>query len=125
MAEGRTVVLPEMVPALGSLVVDETKGPLKNAKLMQTMQEVLPLIMQPYMVHRFHATRPLTSNMTGITAFQLDVSNRSPGHQKVWECLEMMTGLTALQAIGLQLRRDSLKQSPAAGLVQQALADCS
>ena len=32
---------------------------------------------QPFMIHRFHATRPLASNMTGVTTFQLDVSNRT------------------------------------------------
>ena len=58
--------------------------------------------------------------MTGVTAFQLDVSNRTKGHNTVWECLEALTGLSALQIIGLQLRRDTLKQSPAATLVQQA-----
>ena len=66
--------------------------------------------------------QPLT---TGVATFQLDISNRTSGHQQVWECLETLTGLTALQVIGLQLRRDTLKQSPAAALVQQALADCS
>ena len=112
-------------PALGSLVADEARTPLPRAKLMEALMGVLPLLTQPHMIHRFHATRPLTGNMTGITTFQLDISNRTSGHQQVWECLEAMTGLTALQAIGLQLRRDTLKQSPAAALVQQALADYS
>ena len=107
--------------ALGSLAVAETRfacgGP--------TASKVLPLVMQPYMIHRFHATRPLAGNMTGITAFQLDISDRTNGHQTVWECLEALTGLSALQIIGLQLRRDTLKQSPAAALVQQALAGYS
>ena len=112
-------------PALGSLVADEARTPMPRTKLMEALMGVLPLLMQPHMIHRFHATRPLTGNMTGITTFQLDISNRTSGHQQVWECLEAMTGLTSLQAIGLQLRRDTLKQSPAAALVQQALADCS
>ena len=46
-------------------------------------------------------------------------------HQTVWECMEALTGLSALQIIGLQLRRDTLKHSPAAALVQQALAEYS
>ena len=110
-------------PALGRLVADEARAPLPHTKLIEAIMAVLPLIMQPHMIHRFHATRPLTGNMTGIATFQLDISNRTSGHQQVWECLEALTGLTALQVIGLQLRRD--KQSPAAALVQQALADCS
>ena len=95
-------------PALGSLVVDEGRPPLPHMKLVEALQLLLPIIMQPYMIHRFHATRPLADTMTGITAFQLDISNRTKGH---------------LQVIGLQLRRDTLKQSPAAALVQQALAE--
>ena len=112
-------------PALGSLVIDEDRPPLQHAKLVEALQLVLPIILQPYMIHRFHATRPLAGNMTGVTTFQLDISNRTKGHNTVWECLEALTGLSALQIIGLQLRRDTLKQSPAATLVQQALAEYS
>ena len=112
-------------PALGSLVIDEDRPPLQHAKLVEALQLVLPIILQPYMIHRFHATRPLAGNMTGVTTFQLDISNRTKGHNTVWECLEALTGLSALQIIGLQLRRDTLKQSPAAALVQQALAEYS
>ena len=110
-------------PALGSLVVDEGRPPLPHAKLVEALQLLLPIIMQPYMIHRFHATRPLADTMTGVTAFQLDISNRTKGHPTVWETLEALTGLSAMQVIGLQLRRDTLKQSPAAALVQQALAE--
>ena len=108
-----------------SLPSEDDEDRLPHAKLIEAIMAVLPLIMQPHMIHRFHATRPLTGNMTGIATFQLDISNRTSGHQQVWECLEALTGLTALQVIGLQLRRDTLKQSLAAALVQQALADCS
>ncbi len=107
------LALPEVVP------------PLQHTKLVEALQLVLPIILQPHMVHRFHATRPLTGNMTGVTTFQLDISNRTKGHPTVWECMEALTGLSALQIIGLQLRRDTLKQSPAAALVQQALAEYS
>ncbi|CAE7226209.1 unnamed protein product, partial [Symbiodinium natans] len=100
-------------PALGSLVVDEGRPPLPHAKLVEALQLLLPIIMQPYMIHRFHATRPLADTMTGVTAFQLDISNRTKGHPTVWETLEALTGLSAMQVIGLQLRRDTLKQSPA------------
>ena len=112
-------------PALGSLVIDEDRPPLQHAKLVEALQLVLPIILQPYMIHRFHATRPLAGNVTGVTTFQLDISNRTKGHNTVWECLEALTGLSALQIIGPQLRRDTLKQSPTAALVQQALAEYS
>ena len=95
-------------PALGSLVADEARTPLPHTKLMEALIRVLPLLTQPHMMRRFHATRPLTGNMTGITTFQLDISNRTSGHQQVWECLEAMTGLTALQAIGLQLHTQAV-----------------
>ena len=51
-------------PALGSLVVDETRSPLQHAKLVEALLLVLPLVMLPYMIHRFHATRPLAGNVT-------------------------------------------------------------
>ena len=80
-------------PALGSLVIDEDRPPLQHAKLVEALQLVLPIILQPYMIHGFHATRPLAGNMTGVTTFQLDVSNRTKGHNTVWECLEALTVL--------------------------------
>ena len=46
--------------------------------------------------------------MTGITAFQLDT-------RRYGECLEALTGLSALQIIGLQLRRDTLCRASATG----------
>ena len=66
-------------PALGSLVVDDTRPPLPDGKLMEVIQHALPLTMKHFMIHRFHATRPLASNMTGATTFQFDVSNRTSG----------------------------------------------
>ena len=51
-------------PALGSLVVDETRPPLQHAKLAEALLLALPLVMLPYMIHRFHATRPLAGNVT-------------------------------------------------------------
>ncbi|CAE7583587.1 unnamed protein product [Symbiodinium sp. CCMP2592] len=117
---------PQWSPALGSLVVDEDRPPLplQHTKLV-ALQLVLPLIMLPYMIHRFHPTRPLAGNMTGMTSFELDISSRTKGNHTAWDFLEALTGLSALQIIGLQLRRDTLKQSLAAGLVQQALAEFS
>ena len=124
-SEVRPLELSKVVPCTREPGGGRSPGPLPHTKLIEAIMGVLPLLMQPHMIHRFHATRPLTGNMTGIATFQLDISNRTSGHQQVWECLETLTGLTALQVIGLQLRRDTLKQSPAAALVQQALADCS
>ena len=108
-------------------IPDQSRGDevAKGRKLVEALQLVLPIILQPYMIHRFHATRPLAGNMTGVTTFQLDISNRTKGHNTVWECMEALTGLSALQIIGLQLRRDTLKQSLAAALVQQPLAEYS
>ena len=71
------------------------------------------------MIHRFHSRRPLTADMSNITTFQLEISNRTEGSQEVWRCLESLSGSAALQLIGLQLRRESLKQSPAAEWVQK------
>ena len=59
----------------------------------------------------------VVGNMTGITAFQLDISNRTKGHQTVWECMEALSGLSALQIIGLQLRRDTRASATSAGRI--------
>ena len=125
VAQGRQLVLPEVVPGAGEPSDRRRQAPTSACKASGS--PATGTSHNPAALHdpRFHATRPLAGNMTGVTAFQLDVSNRTKGHNTVWECLEALTGLSALQIIGLQLRRDTLKQSPAATLVQQALAEYS
>ena len=106
MVEGRTLELSKVVPGI------REPAAITHAAPHETW---ISCDQAPHGEHDRHHDLPT----------ELDISNRTSGHQQVWECLEAMTGLTALQVIGLQLRRDTLKQSPAAALVQQALADCS
>ena len=71
------------------------------------------------MVNRFHANGGLKETNNKVVAFQLEICNRTPGCQNVLQVLEKLRGLSALQLIGIQLKRDSLRQSPAADAVQK------
>ena len=63
MAERRPLVLPEVVASLGEPGGRRDSFPLQHAKLVEALLLVLPLVMLPYMIRRFHATRPLAGNM--------------------------------------------------------------
>ena len=93
-----------------------TNGP---PDLMAMLETMLPLLGTPYMVNRFHANGGLKETSSKVVVFQLEISSHTPRCQKVWQALEQLVGLTALQLVGIQLKRDSLKQSPAADAVQQ------
>ena len=73
----------------------------------------------PFMVNQFHANGGLKETNNKVVAFQLEICNRTPRCQDVWQVLEKLRGLSALQLIGIQMKRDSLRQSPAADAVQK------
>ena len=92
-------------PPVGALVVNQDKAPA------------------PYMIHRLHANRAMKETSDKVSAFQLEVSGRTEGSHKVWHVLETLSNCSVLQTIGIQLRRDSLRHSPAAELVQKLISN--
>ena len=105
-------------PSLGALIADE-RDPLSNHDVVEMLFRVIPFLGTPFMVNRFHANGGLKETNIKVAAFQLEISNNTPGCQDVWQVLEKLRGLSALQLIGMQMKRDSLRQSPAADAVQK------
>ena len=97
----------------------DERDPLFNQDVVAMLSRVIPLLGTPFMVNRFHANGGLKETNNKVVAFQLEISNRTPGCQDVWQVLEKLRGLSALQLIGIQLKRDSFRQSPAADAVQK------
>ena len=73
--------------------------PLLN-NVVEMLSRVIPLLGTPFMVNRFHANGGLKETNNKAVAFQLEICNRTPGCQDVWQVLEKLRGLSALQLIG-------------------------
>ena len=110
-------------PELQALQVNSTKQALDHAKLVQDSELHKPLLLTPYMIHKFHARRPLTSQMSGVTTFVLVVSNREEGAQGSLAMPRVALGISSLQMIGVQLRRETLHQSPLASSIHRTLSE--
>ena len=107
------------------LKVDVNKQPMAHRDLLSCLDLLVKQILLPGMINRFHATKPLTPQPQGQTTFLLEVSLRCKEADQVWRALELMAGLSALQMIGLQLKRDTLRRGPLADSIQKALESCS
>ena len=87
---------------MGALIADE-RDPLSNHDVVEMLPRVIPLLGTPFMVNRFHATGGLKETNNKVMAFQLKIFNRTPGCQDVWQVLEKLRRLSALQVIGMKL----------------------
>ena len=110
-------------PSMGALMVNKDKAPVPPQQVIQELKEIIPLLSTPYMIHRFHANRAIKESSDRVSAFQLEVSGRTEGSHKVWRALETLSNCSVLQIIGIQLRRDTLRHSPAAELVQKLISN--
>ena len=110
-------------PSMGALVVNPDKAPVPTQQIVKELKEIIPLLSVPYMIHRFHANRAMKETSDRVSAFQLEVSGRTEGSRKVWLALETLSNCSVLQIIGIQLRRDSLRRSPAPELVQKLISN--
>ena len=118
MASGGSMAVPDLVSISGCPDSRWLSGPLSTQEIIQMIRSGIPLLFVPHMVKRFHANTAFKESTKRVTAFQLEVSKRTDQCQTVWKALETLAGSTLLQLIGVQLRRDNLRQSPAAELIQ-------
>ena len=107
------------------LKVDAHRPAMAHKDLLGSLDLLVKLILQPGMINRFHATKPLTPQPQGQTTFLLEVSLRCKDADQVWQALESMAGLSALQMVGLQIKKDSLRRGPLADSIQKALESYS
>ena len=110
-------------PSMGAVVVNQDKAPVPTQQIVQELKEIIPLLSAPCMIHRFHANRAMKETSDKVSAFQLEASGRAEGSHKVWHVLETLSNCSVRQTIGIQLRRDSLRHSPAAELVQKLISN--
>ena len=103
------------------LQIDEGREGLSQAQLITDLQGLSTLIMREGMINRFHATKPVVPQPEGQTVFLLEVSLRCQDFAQVWQALEKLSGLAALQVIGLQIRKEGLRKSPMMDNIQRLL----
>ena len=101
-------------PAQKQLQVDTSRKPLTTNDVLQLLTDMKKLVSGDT-VSRFHATRPLTDQMSGqVLTMVMDISFRKAESNELYDLLERLQGLAALQLCGVQYRREGFKRSPAA-----------
>ena len=72
-------------------------------------------------VHRFHATQKLADTIETNTTFLLDLSTRTPQALEAWTALLQLQGNAVLQLGGVAFKRETLRPSPIAKRIKDAL----
>ncbi|CAE7707358.1 acnA, partial [Symbiodinium necroappetens] len=104
-----------------ALVIDEARQPVNHQDLIGKVGQFAEIILNKDVIHRFNATHSLSVNKTGTSTFLLEVGLRAQGVELAWAILETISGLSALQVIGLQVRREGLRRGGLANDVQKLL----
>ena len=106
------------------LQTDTSRKPLEHDKVKHAVQQMKVMAGREGVVHRLHSTRPLSAQMQSNTVvFLLEIGIRSTEATDVYQALEVFQGLTALQLLQIQLKKDiSLKRTPLAQRLQAMLA---
>ncbi|CAE7543503.1 unnamed protein product [Symbiodinium sp. CCMP2592] len=122
-AEGKWVY-QRWDPAGQVLVADTDRAPMAHQDLVGLMGSMAEAVKKKDIIHRFNATHTVTADQVGTSKFLLEVGLRAPGVMDVWQGLEQMQNLSALQLCGMQLRRDGLSRSDLANDIQKMLNEC-
>ena len=104
-----------------ALVIDEARQPVNHQDLIGKVGQFAEIVLNKDVIHRFNATHSLSMNKTGTSTFLLEVGLRAQGVELAWAILEAISGLSALQVIGLQVRREGLRRGGLANDVQKLL----
>ncbi|CAE7531530.1 unnamed protein product [Symbiodinium microadriaticum] len=94
------------------LKTDEERAPMDHTTLMTLLKELKALATQDT-IARFHSTRPILGEIKGpLVTFILDVSYRTEASNEMYNKLCRLIGLSALQGVGLQIKKEGYKRSP-------------
>lgn len=101
-----------------TLIQDKTKIPVLHQTLVTSLKNMLRMVDEGPVLHRFCSTRKLDQYATGVAVFVQDLSIRDPNGTQVFQGLLDFQGNTAWQLIGVQYRRENLQRAP---VVQEIL----
>ncbi|CAE7377208.1 unnamed protein product [Symbiodinium sp. CCMP2592] len=106
-----------------TLVQDKTKVPVLHQTLVTSIRNMLRMVDEGPVLHRFCSTRKLDQYETGVAVFVQDLSIRDPNGTQVFQGLLDYQGNTAWQLIGAQYRKENLQRAPAVQELLRKLAN--
>ena len=105
--------LQALEPELGHHNTTHAQG-----EVLQLLEHMIKQATQQA-INRFHATRPLTDNMTGEVV--LDLSVRHPAGAELYHALGKLQGKAVFQLIGIQYRKEGLRHTPLARQLMESV----
>ncbi|OLQ02577.1 hypothetical protein AK812_SmicGene14564 [Symbiodinium microadriaticum] len=93
----------------------DTQEPLEHVTAVQLVQQIMMLCTYPDTIGRFHALRPLTSNLTSdVIPFMLTLQNRTQESHQLYTCVRRLCRNSCTHLVGMTLRPSRLGRSPLA-----------
>ena len=102
-----------------TLVVDSRRPPLTTQAILDILSEMMEDVLKDTLINRFHSTRKLTADSTGVVAMIMDVSLRKEMGGKMYWRLQTLQANTAWQILRIQYKPESLRRSPLAEQIQR------
>ena len=106
-------------PDTRTLIVDSNRPALTTQAILDTLSDMMEDVLKDTLINRFHSTRKLTADTTGVVAMIMDVSLRKELGGKLYWRLQTLQANTAWQTLGIQYKPESLHRSPLAAQVQR------
>ena len=100
----------------------DTQEPLEHVTAVQLVQQIMMLCTYPDTIGRFHALRPLTSNLTSdVIPFMLTLQNRTQESHQLYTCVRRLCRNSCTHLVGMTLRPSRLGRSPLAQQIDRLL----
>ena len=114
--------LQKWCPDSRTLKVDTARSPLSTDAILQVLTEMMEAVVVAPVLHRFHSTRKITLETTGIVTMIMDVGQRKDQGGRIYLHLEALQACAVWQMLGVQLKRETLKRSPLVDKIQQLVS---
>ena len=102
--------------------VKDTQEPLEHVTAVQMVQQILMLCSYPDTIGRYHALRPLTSNLSAeVLPFMLVLQNRTQESHQLYTCVRRLCRSSCTHLVGMTMRPSRLGRSPLAQQIDKLL----
>ena len=106
-------------PDTRQLIVDNSRPALTTQTILDALSDMMEDVLKDTLINRFHSTRKLTADSTGVVAMIMDVSLRKELGGKLYWRLQTLQANAAWQILGIQYKPESLRRSPLAEQIQR------
>ena len=102
--------------------VKDAQESLEHVTTVQLVQQIMLLCAYPDTIGRFHALRPLTSNLASdVIPFMLTLQNRTQESHQLYTCIRRLCRNSSTHLVGMTLRPSRLGRSPLAQQIDRLL----